>query len=855
MNSTFLTFILLLRVLPGTANVAFSSDGTGLLVGGVDFQFLEVGSRACRWRLKRAIGETFPTPISLSEAGDIIALCDTRKTVKFVRSDSGEQLASCETGYRSRNVSMCLSPDAAFLATALFNGEYHNRDLRRIRVQLAAMNLDWDMPAMPPPAEPPLKPANGPGDPAADLPKIMSNLEAGDWVSRRAARLALARLAIGHGEAVRRLLEKADPERGPEARAAVAWQLRLFRKPELAKYADVLTAIDCLGIGDVADKTYIVFNTGESITLDADSPIVFDYARGWLIAETPEKILLLDTDLLRTEIPRRRELPADWEKKKDKHRADKPLPGELRAIDWNGFCDQIIADGLSVRPFTQAVICAYWCLCRGDDERALKLLALAEGQVMAEEKESKKSGDSKKAGEPAGDSSLLRQVSENFYKTYQHFAITGAHRGKPRRAIIEYWRIAATFCMRNRSSLPVRDNMMWEFDPWGMVESYESLLAEDHDWRDPGEEEIAKLSVDDQARYWIHRLRDLAARQFMQPGGVSILGDFAGLDEKNNPAEQLRLLGWAAVPFLIEHFEDQRPTRSMGYWRDFAPESYYLLDYARCCQEILGAIAGHCPNDKKAAEAWWREKGKLGAEGYYLELLKSDNPAVRGQGAWKLLEANRTKHLPGLLDIVRKETPDGAPGVFDAIVGYLGKEHEAFLEECLSAKNFKHVYQSALALWTRCGSAKGAREVNRRAREPGSKLGDLDFTFFSLLAQIPEDFVVDTFCEFAGHPDAAVRRAALEHAGRVADRRLLDALVPILDDKSSTGAFSGYEIRWADMAAAAIRAMLGLKDDPEAGDESAAVRDRSIESLKKLVRSSIDSLNWNQLRRRALKGF
>ena len=44
----------------------------------------------------------------------------------------------------------------------------------------------------------------------------------------------------------------ADPERGPEARAAVAWQLRLFRKPELAKYADVLTAIDCLGIGDVA---------------------------------------------------------------------------------------------------------------------------------------------------------------------------------------------------------------------------------------------------------------------------------------------------------------------------------------------------------------------------------------------------------------------------------------------------------------------------------------------------------------------------------------------------------------------------------------------------------------------------
>jgi hypothetical protein len=83
---------------------------------------------------------------------------------------------------------------------------------------------------------------------------------------------------------------------------------------------------------------------------------------------------------------------------------------------------------------------------------------------------------------------------------------------------------------------------------------------------------------------------------------------------------------------------------------------------------------------------------------------------------------------------------------------------------------------------------------------------------------------------------------------------LLDALVRILDDRKSSGAFSGYEIRWADMAAAAIRAMLDLKDDPEATDESDAARDRSIESLKTLVRSSLGALDWNQLRRKALKG-
>ena len=76
---------------------------------------------------------------------------------------------------------------------------------------------------------------------------------------------------------------------------------------------------------------------------------------------------------------------------------------------------------------------------------------------------------------------------------------------------------------------------------------------------------------------------------------------------------------------------------------------------------------------------------------------------------------------------------------------------------------------------------------------------------------------------------------------------------PILDLRKLTGGCSGREIRWANRAASAIRRMLDLEADPEGSDPDSAARDRSIESLKKAVRSSLDSLDWEKLRRMARK--
>ena len=72
---------------------------------------------------------------------------------------------------------------------------------------------------------------------------------------------------------------------------------------------------------------------------------------------------------------------------------------------------------------------------------------------------------------------------------------------------------------------------------------------------------------------------------------------------------------------------------------------------------------------------------------------------------------------------------------------------------------------------------------------------------------------------------------------------------PILDVRKCTGDCSGHENRWADRTASAIRRMLVLEADPAGNDLDSSARDRSIESLKRAVRSSLDSLDREKLRR------
>jgi len=156
-------------------------------------------------------------------------------------------------------------------------------------------------------------------------------------------------------------------------------------------------------------------------------------------------------------------------------------------------------------------------------------------------------------------------------------------------------RVAELAYLRRLAKVPYRPK---HDDTVAAIGHYESLVGEDKAWKEPTKEEFAKFSVQQKVDYWIYHLRDLDVRQSSQPGmcyvlteGFGFTGQHMSADKKPNVAVELKKLAYDAIPKIIAHLEDGRPTKCVGYWRNFAPESYHTLTYGDCCQQIFEAIA------------------------------------------------------------------------------------------------------------------------------------------------------------------------------------------------------------------------------------------------------------------------
>ena len=130
------------------SNVAFSPDNRWLVIGGKDYQFLEVGTWKPARRLTRPPMESFPPAMAFSRDGRILALCHSWRTVRLVRPDTGEELATLEPPVPWNITSLSFNADASLLAVAGGLPEFHIWNLRLIRQQLARMGLDWDLPPL-----------------------------------------------------------------------------------------------------------------------------------------------------------------------------------------------------------------------------------------------------------------------------------------------------------------------------------------------------------------------------------------------------------------------------------------------------------------------------------------------------------------------------------------------------------------------------------------------------------------------------------------------------------------------------------------------------------------------------------
>ena len=95
--------------------------------------------------------------------------------------------------------------------------------------------------------------------------------------------------------------------------------------------------------------------------------------------------------------------------------------------------------------------------------------------------------------------------------------------------------------------------------------------------------------------YWIKRIPEINGDMPGQPASPAIWkadnGFYDGTGFARFPfaSDKLREFGLEAMPALIEVADDQAPTRTVGWWRDFVPDRY-VLDVGSIAREIIWRI-------------------------------------------------------------------------------------------------------------------------------------------------------------------------------------------------------------------------------------------------------------------------
>ncbi len=694
-------------------------------------------------------------------------------------------------------------------------------------------------------------------DPKATMDALLPRLDSDDAATREAAQAELDLFVEENFETAGNLLRVRQEGASAEARQRIQTELDYIAQVEALKKR--LEVFDGLDLPNVPGKTFVVFNTGGACYYGGGREMRFQYALGWILSESEGEITLLENTLGVQTYKRAHALPEDWEKYKDAHPKDAPLPGDRVEVDYADFCKKYVAadvqsyfgalehfSGGGMPHGVEAHLYARWAMQRKMWRCAIELAALGEKSIGQEQAQSLQKGSPRTIEETLADS-----IASNL----RWRVINEANAGTARTDLLATW--------KRIGGLPPHE---WTAEANGMVGAYESLLAEDEAWRDIEPDALSKLPPEEQATYWMHRLRDHDAMQMMQPGECDVLGGWGRQDDSPNPADRLVELGWDAIPVVIAHLDDTRPTRCVGYWRNFAIDSYYLLRYADCCQQVFEAIAGvdiydrsstsgsmvrdgMAPRAKLAAEAWWEENGGAGREGYFARILESKETARHPFAAEALLKLDATKYLPRAMEAAKRPDASRRAELLDVMCDLLGKEHRAWIAEFLSDRQPDVAVSAARCLWKACGSDEGAAEVVKRLKALPVE-DDRSFLLHGgvgLLVTIGGDAGVGGICELMRESPKRVRYQAISDSYRLPDPRVAEGLVALFDDDTDTGWTSSFSIRICDQAAQSLTRMLTTLGPPEPATQDEE-RDAKVAEMKSWWTEHKSAIDWTALR-------
>ncbi|HLF91970.1 MAG TPA: hypothetical protein VJB14_00785, partial [Planctomycetota bacterium] len=631
-----------------------------------------------------------------------------------------------------------------------------------------------------------------------------------------------------------------------------------------------VSAFDRLGLPDVKGARLVLYNTGRyDLHSTAQGPrIVFTIHFGWLLSESRDEVTLYRNRLVVRTHRRAWTPPEQWSRLRESLPADRPLPGEWKEVDFEAFCRDLLKepkwdykgdhrhfsnswhDAYALEP----ALYAWWAFQRGLDRIGLELVALGDRSIR------------QRPGEPGETRRLQDLVADALPRHLREQAITDAKELVPRGELLERWKKIAALQNGPASGEAAR-----------MISRYAALLEEDAAWVEPTPGALAGRSPRVRAEYWVHKLRDHAPGIASQPGACWVLPWLPSLLPKGqaNAARELEKLGWAALPVLIDHFDDPRLTRAACFsTSSHGVHPSWLLSVGDCSQIVFDAITrldysvwetAAYASDKKEksesakarAEAWWKAEGVKGSAHHYLSLLESKtSDGTAYIAARKLIESDPDSGLRRVIELARTTTDwPRRRSLFYAASPFLGSDHREFLESSLQdPEDTWEVVGAARLLWEKCGSEDGVRHVidrMERLLSPPEGFGErfCRCCFLreteDLLAGVPRDFVAVALARFLKSPLADVRDMALRAAWRFPHPTVAGALAALLKDRTPfPGAQPGIRVfleskgsaprcedaRLCDVAAAALARAVGFAPCfPE--EASLKERDRSITAI------------------------
>jgi serine/threonine protein kinase/WD40 repeat protein len=127
---------------PGSANVAFSPDGTLLATGGTSYKVWQAGSWRQLYEVLKPSPDNIPGIMTFSTDSRWLAVLKHRD-IALLDAATGHELATLEAPHQPWIRAFCFNADASKLIALQADQSLEVWDLQAMRRQLASLNLDW----------------------------------------------------------------------------------------------------------------------------------------------------------------------------------------------------------------------------------------------------------------------------------------------------------------------------------------------------------------------------------------------------------------------------------------------------------------------------------------------------------------------------------------------------------------------------------------------------------------------------------------------------------------------------------------------------------------------------------------